>query len=86
MLKSAAFMRRFTMYLRLLAVAALTLGATDASARPVIPGGAGFGMDTLAGRGGKVYRVTNLNADGSGSVPDVLLPYLGGQKRIEKAA
>ncbi len=27
-----------------------------------------------------------LNADGSVSVPDVLLPYMGGQKRIEKAA
>ncbi|MGF6171755.1 serine--tRNA ligase [Ensifer sp. 4252] len=27
-----------------------------------------------------------LNEDGSVSVPDVLLPYMGGQKRIEKAA
>lgn len=27
-----------------------------------------------------------LNADGSVSVPDVLVPYMGGQKRIEKAA
>ncbi|MNY62144.1 Serine--tRNA ligase [compost metagenome] len=27
-----------------------------------------------------------LNADGSVSVPDVLVPYMGGQTRIEKAA
>jgi hypothetical protein len=40
------------------------------SALPVIPGGVGYGMDTPAGRGGKIYRVTNLNATGAGSLKD----------------
>ncbi|MFQ6024714.1 MAG: hypothetical protein ACE5NW_18530, partial [Acidiferrobacterales bacterium] len=35
---------------------------------PVIPNGAGFGITTPAGRGGKVYKVTNLRATGRGSL------------------
>ena len=63
-----AFLRRAKKPATLLA-AALALGsAATVQAIPVIPGSTGFGMETKAGRGGKVYKVTNVNASGSGSL------------------
>src|SRR5262245_18768831 len=49
-------------------VASLMALVSTAHAVPVIPGAAGYGMSTPAGRGGAVYRVTNIKADGAGSL------------------
>jgi hypothetical protein len=38
------------------------------AAQPVFPGAQGFGIETPAGRGGKIIRVTNLHSEGPGSL------------------
>jgi len=53
----------------IMALVMVVITAPSALAQlPVIPGASGFGIDTGAGRGGRVIRVTNLNEYGDGSL------------------
>ncbi|MCP4641524.1 MAG: pectate lyase, partial [bacterium] len=47
---------------------AVMMVALVAHTEPVFPGAVGFGVDTPAGRGGTILRVTNLDAGGPGSL------------------
>lgn len=49
------------------AVALAQSAAPAAAAQPAFPGALGWGAQSVGGRGGKIIRVTNLNADGPGS-------------------
>ncbi|HDP34212.1 MAG TPA: hypothetical protein ENN29_03780, partial [Candidatus Hydrogenedentes bacterium] len=67
-------------------IAAMCAGCSSGGMRPglsdavrdyskslrVIPGIEGFGVDTPAGRGGQIVRVTNLNPSGEGSLQKAL--------------
>lgn len=51
----------------LLPVAALAQTPPPNTGKPAFPGAVGWASQTPGGRGGKIIRVTNLNADGPGS-------------------
>lgn len=52
----------------LLSIAAVVLPVDHAAAQTAFPGAVGWAKETPGGRGGKIIRVTNLNADGPGSL------------------
>ena len=62
MKKKTSFYIFPTVFLTVLFFASLSL------AIPAFPGAEGFGADTVGGRGGKIFLVTNTNDNGPGSL------------------
>jgi pectate lyase len=60
-------------YLPVILLALATIGGAPAAAQPsAFPGAVGWAAATPGGRGGKILRVTNLDADGPGSLKAAL--------------
>jgi len=57
---------------RLIVTLLLQTGLCAAVRGSVFPGARGFGVDTPAGQGGRVIRVTNVDSDGPGSFREAL--------------
>jgi len=58
--------------LELLFTLLLQIGLCTTIRGSVFPGAKGFGVDTPAGRGGRIIQVTNVNSDGPGSFREAL--------------
>ena len=61
-------LKRASLIIGLLVGLSLYANASVAQSLPVFPGAVGYGIDTPAGRGGKIFKVNNLNAAGPGSL------------------
>ncbi len=64
---------RFLLNIFIIFVCTFFIGIIPAHAIPAFPGAIGFGSDTVAGRGGQIIKVTNLNKNGEGSFKEALL-------------
>ena len=68
-LKSSDFLHRFVLCCAVLFAAAPVPAQTPL---PGFPGAVGWAANTPGGRGGKIIKVTNLNADGPGSFKEAI--------------